>query len=152
MKTEFYNLLSKDDNFCRALGRVMLVASQLEILLKQYLRLHGKEIKEKRATLGNLVKRLKEDGHLTWNGEVHLGQASMQRNYLIHNLYGSFVNEIENELLPVEKLVAEDVEVYTEKAAQTVENFESYVKLVESAIRQHKNHSQQDAPSVAPLL
>jgi len=130
VKSEFYDLLSENNDFCCALGKVMLVASKLEVLLKQYLRLHGKEVQEKRATLGNLIKILKEDGHLTWNGEVHFGQASLQRNYLIHNLYASFVNEIENKLLPVEQLVPEDVEVYTEKAVQTAENFESYVNLV----------------------
>ena len=94
MKLEFYDLLESNEDFCCALGKVMLVASKLEVLLKQYLRLHGKNISEKRATLGNLIKILKENGHLTKNGEIHFWQASLQDN----------------------------------------------------------NHSQQDAPSVAPLL
>lgn len=51
MKLEFYELLEEDENFCCALGKVMLTASKLEILLKQYLRLNGKEVPEKRATL-----------------------------------------------------------------------------------------------------
>lgn len=152
MKTEFYDLLREEDEFCCVLGKVMLTASKLEILLKQYLRLHGEEVPEKKVTLGNLISILKANGHLTWNGEVHFGQASMQRNYLIHNLYGSFVDEIEKKLLPVEKLVPEDVEVYTEQATLTAENLESYAELVTSAIDKHNNHSQQDAPNVAPLL
>lgn len=152
MKLEFYDLLESNEDFCCALGKVMLVASKLEVLLKQYLRLHGKDISEKRATLGNLIKILKENGHLTRNGEIHFGQASLQRNYLIHNLYGSFVDDIEQALLPTEELVELGVEVYTEKAQQTVEDFGGYVGLVQGAIEQHNNHSRQDASGVAPLL
>jgi hypothetical protein len=152
MKLEFYDLLESNEEFCCALGKVILAASKLEVLLKQYLRLHGKDISEKRATLGNLIKILKENGHLTRNGEIHFGQASLQRNYLIHNLYGSFVDEIEQALLPVDKLVEMDVDVYTEKSQQTVENFGTYTRLVQCAIEKHNNHSQQDAPAVAPLL
>ena len=152
MKLEFYDLLEGNDEFCCVLGKIMLVASKLEILLKQYLRLHVSEVSEKRATLGNLIKILKDNGHLTRNGEIHFSQANMQRNYLIHNLYGSFVNEIEQALLPVENLVDMDIEVYIEKALQTVENFHSYTDLVSRAIQKHNNHSQQDAPDVAPLL
>ncbi|WP_300492808.1 hypothetical protein [uncultured Methylophaga sp.] len=152
MKLEFYDLLESNEDFCCALGKVMLVASKLEVLLKQYLRLHGKNISEKRATLGNLIKILKENGHLTKNGEIHFWQASLQRNYLIHNLYGSFVDEIEQALLPTEELVEMDVDVYTEKAQQTAENLGSYARLMQRAIEKHNNHSQQDAPSVAPLL
>lgn len=152
MKLEFYELLERNDEFCCALGRVMLVASKLEVLLKQYLKLQGKEVSEKQATLGNLIKLLRENGHLTLNGEIHFGQASLQRNYLIHNLYGSFVDEIEQSLLPVDGLVDMDVEVYTEKTLQTVEDFDDYAELVQRAIEKHNNHRQQGAPDVAPLL
>lgn len=153
MKLEFYEILSKDDAFCKALGRVMLAASKLEFELKQYLRLQGSEISEKRATLGNLIGVLERNGHLTRNGEIHLKSINAQRNYLIHNLYGSFVGEIENQMLPVEDLVHEDVEVYTEKTELTVDNFGVYSKIVCKAIEQHNKYSQQDAAkSAAPLL
>ncbi len=115
MKHEFYNHLYQSDDFCTALGRVMLSASKLEILLKQYLRLHGNEIPEKKATLGNLISHLKKNNLLTKNGELHFGQANIQRNYLIHNLYGSFVNEIE-------------------RAFETAESFELYSKIVSKTI------------------
>ncbi len=152
MKLEFYDLLESNEEFCCALGKVMLLASKLEVLLKKYLRLNGKDISEKRATLGNLIKILQENGHLTRNGEIHFGLASLQRNYLIHNLYGSFVDEIEQALLPIDDLVEMDVDVYTEKAHQTVDNFGAYIRLVQRAIEKHHKNSQQDVPNVAPLL
>jgi len=152
MKLNFYELLENSDEFCRALGKAMLVASKLEILIKQYLRLHGNVVPEKRATLGNLIDILRRNGHLTINGEIHFGQAGIQRNYLIHNLYGSFVDEIEEKLLPVDDLVEMDVEIYTDQVQQTITNFEAYVTVVQAAIEQHNNNRQQDTPGVAPLL
>jgi hypothetical protein len=152
MKLEFYEILSKDDAFCKALGRVMLAASKLEIELKQYLRLQGSEVSEKKATLGNLIGILERSGHLTKNGEIHLKSINAQRNYLIHNLYGSFVGEIEDQMLPVNDLVREDVEVYTEKTELTAYNFGVYSKVVCKAIEQHGKYSQQDAANNAALL
>lgn len=76
----------------------------------------------------------------------------MQRNYLIHNLYGSFVDEIEKSLLPVDDLVEMDVEVYTEKTQQTAEDFNIYASIVLSAIKKHNKCSQQVAANAAPLL
>ncbi|MFT6405942.1 MAG: hypothetical protein ACJAVI_004666 [Candidatus Azotimanducaceae bacterium] len=137
MKLEFYEILSKDDAFCKALGQVMLAASKLEIELKQYLRLQGSEIPEKKVTLGNLIGILERNDHLTRNGEIHLKSINAQRNYLIHNLYGSFVGEIEAQMLPVNDLVHEDVEVYTEKTKLTAYNFGVYSRIVCKAIEQH---------------
>ena len=74
-------------------------------------------------------------------------------NDLIHNLYGSFVGEIEDQMLPVNDLVHEDVEVYTEKTELTAYNFGVYSKVVRKAIEQHNKYSQQDAAkNAAPLL
>ena len=50
---------------------------------------------------------------------MHFQQANMQRNYLIHNLYASFENEIERKLLPVENLAEMDVYVYTQQVDVT---------------------------------
>jgi len=149
VKLEFYDLLERNEDFCCALGKAMLTASKLEILLKQYLKIHGKVVSEKRATLGNLIKILKENGHLTKNGEIHFGQAGLQRNYLIHNLYGSFVDEIERKFLPVGDLVEMDVEIYTEKVQQTAESFDVYAKIVQGALEKRNNHSQQDVKADA---
>lgn len=153
MKREFYMVLSEDDAFCKALGRVMLTASKLETELKQYLRLHGSEVSERKATLGYLVGVLERNGHLTKNGKIHLKSINSQRNYLIHNLYGSFVGEIEDQMLPVKNLVHKDVEVYTEKAELTAYNFGVYSKIVCKAIAQQNKYSQKDAEDrAAPLL
>ena len=152
MKTEFYKLLSENDDFCKTLGKVMLAASKLEIELKQYLRLHGEDVSEKRATLGNLIQLLKKNGHLTRNGEMHFGQINLQRNYLVHNLYASFVGEIEDWLLPIDDLVPEDVEVYVEKTEQTAEGFEIYSKIVCEALNKMTENSEPDTGKVAPLL
>jgi predicted transcriptional regulator len=152
MKSEFYELLSKDETFCQALGRLMLVASKLEVLIKQYLRLQCKEVGERQATLGNLIKLLKKNNHLTKNGEMHFQQANMQRNYLIHNLFASFENEIERNLLPVENLIEMDVFVYTQQVNVSIENFASYCEIVSEGIDKHNKKSQKDAAEAAPLL
>jgi hypothetical protein len=152
MKSEFYELLSKDEAFCQALGRLMLVASNLEVLIKQYLRLQGKEVGERQATLGNLIKLLKKNNHLTKNGEMHFQQANMQRNYLIHNLFASFENEIERNLIPVEDLVEMDVFVYTQQVNVSIENFTSYCEIVSKRIDKHNKNSQKDAAEATPLL
>ncbi|WP_165741679.1 hypothetical protein [Pseudoalteromonas sp. Z1A6] len=152
MKSEFYELLSKDNDFCQALGRLMLVASKLEVLIKQYLRLQGKEVSERQATLGNLIKLLKKKNHLTKNGEMLFQQANMQRNYLIHNLFASFENEIEHNLLPVEDLVEMDVFVYTQQVEVSIEDFTSYCEIVSEGIDKHNKNSQKDAAEAAPLL
>jgi len=144
MKEDFYKLLYENKSFCQALGRVMLSASKLEVLLKQYLRIHGEDVPEKKTTLGNLIKHLRENDLLTNNGEIHLGQINIQRNYLVHNLYASFINEIEDALLPVENLVPMDVEVYTEKARETSKNFEIYSEIVQDAIQKLRNKNNQE--------
>jgi predicted transcriptional regulator len=149
MKSEFYELLSKDETLCQSLGRLMLVASKLEVLIKQYLRLQGKEVGERQATLGNLINLLKKNNHLTKNGQMHFQQANMQRNYLIHNLFASFENEIERNLLPVEDLVEMDVFVYTQQVNVSIENFTSYCEIVSEGI---DKNSQKDAAEAAPLL
>jgi len=139
VKREFYDLLEKNEDFCCALGKVILVASKLEILLKQYLKIFGKGVSKKKATLGNLIKILEENNHLTENGEICLRQAVIQRNYLIHDLYGSFVDEIEKKLLPVDDLFEEDIEIYTEKVNGVFEDFNHYAKIVQSALEKHSN-------------
>ena len=56
-------------------------------------------------------------------------------------------------MLPVNDLVHEDVEVYTEKTELTAYNFGVYSKVVRKAIEQHNKYSQQDAAkNAAPLL
>lgn len=152
MKLEFYEILSEYDAFCKALGRVILAASKLEIELKQYLRLQGSEVSERRATLGSLIGILEKSGHLTSNGKAHLKSINAQRNYLIHNLYGSFVGEVEVQMLPIDNLVREDVEVYIEKTELTAYNLGVYSRIVRKAIEQHHLHSQQNAAKSAALL
>lgn len=149
MKAEFYTQLSENDDFCRALGKVMLAASKLEIELKQYLRLHGTEVSERQATLGNLINLLQKNGHLTKNGESHFREANLQRNYLVHNLYVSFVGEIRDWLLPTDKLIPEDVEVYIEKTEITAYNFSAYSKTVCDILA---NQEQKGLVKVSPLL
>ena len=56
-------------------------------------------------------------------------------------------------MLPVDDLVCEDVEVYTEKTELTAYNFGVCSKIVRNAIEQHNKYNQQDtAKNTAPLL
>lgn len=152
MKREFYKLLYQKDEFCCVLGKVMLSASKLETLLRKYLRIVGEDVPEKSATLGNLIKHLRKNDLLTNNGEIHFGQINLQRNYLIHNLFGSFIDEIEQALLPVENLVPMDVEIYAEKASETAENFELYSELVSKAIKKLEERNLENDSKIKPLL
>jgi hypothetical protein len=136
MKQEFFERLYRDRKFCNSLGQVMLAASKLESILRKFLNNHGHPISEKRATLGNLVIILKDNGYLSKNAEINFEDLKLQRNYLSHSLYDLFDENIPETLLPRENLVAEDVHYFAEKAAQTAENFCAIANIIMENIDQ----------------
>ena len=84
--------------------------------------------------------------------EIHFGQINIQRNYLVHNIYASFIDEIKDELLPVENLVPEDIELYIERAFKTARNFEIYSRMVSKAIQKKKQQEETADNSSETLL
>jgi len=116
MKPEFFSILFHNQNFCAALGRVVLAAGRLESLLREYLELNGVMVKEWEATLGKLTLLLKDNNLITRNGEMHFNDMKSQRNYLTHKLFDLFAERIEETVLPRTDLLNSDTEYFTERA------------------------------------
>jgi hypothetical protein len=130
---EFFGLLYADPAFCASVGRVMLAAAMLETNLRSHLRARGIAKVRATATLGHLVKILKDHHLLSRNGEMHFDDLAAKRNYLAHSLYDLFTNVIEETILPRTELVEEDVSLFTDKVQQTAEDFFAFSKLVAAA-------------------
>tara|TARA_Y100001934_G_scaffold47457_1_gene57399 strand:- start:445 stop:897 length:453 start_codon:yes stop_codon:yes gene_type:complete len=132
--TEFFELLYNDVRFCDGLGKVMLAAGKLERTLQSYLSSKGIEPKNKRATLGVLVRLLKESGLLTSNGKMHFDDLLLKRNYLAHSLYDLFSGNIEQSILPRENLEESDVEIFADRAHGFAGDLQHFIRLVDTRI------------------
>ena len=128
--TEFFELLYNDVQFCDGLGKVMLAAGKLERTLRSYLSSKGIEPKSKRATLGILVRLLKESGLLSRNGEMHFDDLLLKRNYLAHSLYDLFSGNIEQSILPRENLEESDVDIFADRAHGFAGDLQHFISLV----------------------
>ena len=130
--TEFFRLLSSDKEFCCGLGKVMLAAGMLETNLRNYL--NSRSIKcAQTATLGTLVRKLIDAKLLTENGKFHFDDITKKRNYLAHNLYGLFSQELEESILPRERLDSIDASVFVDKVETLAEDLLFFSHLVASA-------------------
>jgi len=110
----------------------MLAAGMLETNLRGYLK--AKSIDYNRAaTLGSLVKKLKDAGLLTENGKSHFDDITKKRNYLAHNLYGLFSKELEETILPREQLVSIDTSIFIDRVETLAEDFVFFSSLVAKA-------------------
>ena len=85
------------------------------------------------ATLGALVKQMKDCQLLTRNGEMHFDDLVIKRNYLAHSVYDLFHFEVAETLLPRSELVEEDIELFCERAKILAEDFNHFQDLVELA-------------------
>jgi len=128
----FFRQLNNDKDFCCGLGKVMLAASMLETNLRSYL--NAKSISYNRtATLGSLVKKLKDADLLTENGKSHFDDLTKKRNYLAHNLYGLFSKELEETILPREQLVSIDALFFINRVEILAEDFTFFSDHVSKA-------------------
>ncbi len=59
-----------------------------------------------------------------------LEQLNTQRNYLAHNIYALFTGRVEETILPREKLLDSDIDVFTERAWQLTENLNGLAEIV----------------------
>lgn len=126
---EFFDLLYRDDEFCAQFGRTLLAAGRLESELKQYLDAQSIPLKNKRSTLGQLL-RLLEKHELLQRMQPSLELLTTQRNYLTHNLFELLMGFIEETLLPRTDLLDSDVHTYTEKVWQLEENLKGLADIV----------------------
>ncbi|GAA5172846.1 hypothetical protein [Viridibacterium curvum] len=129
---EFFRQLNDDKEFCAGLGKVMLAAGMLETKLRSYLKARSIDY-HRTATLGGLVKKLKDADLLTENGKSHFDDITKKRNYLAHNLYGLFSKELEETILPRENLVSIDASIFIDRVETLAEDFMFFSSLVAKA-------------------
>jgi len=132
-KNEFYRVLYEDHKFCEELGKVMLAASMLESNLKTYLKGRNVQKVNKKAALGRLVLLMKQHNILSKNGRMHFEELILKRNYLAHNLYDLFCNDLEETILPSENLVEMDIDIFREKANVLVQDLIYFSEIVTNA-------------------
>lgn len=127
MSLEFYDELLKNGCFCESLGRLILISGKLESALKQVVLKESVQVKYTldKATLGQLINTFKKYNLMAGELNEVLSFIVERRNYLTHNLYPIFNDEIDVSLLPKEKLEPEDAKYYFPRC---VEDLLSYVK------------------------
>ncbi len=126
MSLEFYEELLKSECFCESLGRLILMSGKLESALKQVVLKENVQVEYKldKAMLGQLVNTFKKYNLMAGELNEVLSFIKERRNYLTHNLYPLFNDEIDVSLLPKENLEPEDAEYYFPRC---VEDLLSYV-------------------------
>jgi hypothetical protein len=130
---EFFESLYDDRDFCEQLGKVILAAGILESSLRKYLRARGIAKVSSKLTLGQAVKILEENDLLTNNGQMHFNDIKRKRNYLAHNLYALFSEELEETVLPRTDLTAGDVDMFWEKAHNEARDYRHFSRIVMEA-------------------
>lgn len=129
---EFFDLLSNHTEFCCHLGKLMLAAGTLETTIKNFLRAKNVAGIREKSTLGGLVKLLKEQHLLSYNGMTHFDGLVAKRNYLTHSLYDLFSESTAETVLPRTNLSPEDVELFIEKTEDLTNDFKTFSKIVQN--------------------
>ncbi|MBW8191944.1 hypothetical protein K0504_12935 [Neiella marina] len=125
MPLDFYEELLNNKRFCESLGRLLLLSGKLESALKKLLDENGVKIRT-RATLGELVGACQKNGLTNLDLDDLFTFIVTRRNYLTHNLYPLFNEEIEVTLLPREDLCPDDADYYFPKC---VNDLISYIEF-----------------------
>ena len=116
---EFFQELSRDDEFCKELGRAMLAAGRLESELTKYLDHAGVPDDLRKANLGRLIRVAKKRETLVQLVPV-LETLNFQRNYLAHNIHALFYGLIEETVLERTGLLDSDTHLFMENAHNAV--------------------------------
>lgn len=130
MKLNFYELLTKDQNFCSALGKTVLAAGRLESTLKSYLLSKTHKKKHFNAPLSQLIKLAEQHG-LPAQIVIILNNLRSQRNYLAHNIYPLMAGLIDETFLERDSLVDEDISLFEERATQLAADLNYLSQLIE---------------------
>jgi hypothetical protein len=129
---KFFRLLNENDEFCADLGRVVLAAGRLEVVLANILERDGSQSDLTFATLGQLITHAKKHEELA-RMAPHLEMLKTQRNYLTHNIYALLSDRIDETILERSDLIDSDVHTYTERAWVLKNNLNALADIVEGA-------------------
>ncbi len=113
---DFFNLLFASKEFTSEMGKVTLVAGQLEAELMLFFVRKGIKIEFDQLTLGRLISIGKKNNAFEKNLTNALELMRDQRNYLTHNIYALLTNQIDETILEGRSLLDSDVHTYTERA------------------------------------
>jgi hypothetical protein len=128
---EFYLALSRDEGFCKELGRAMLAAGRLETEITRYLTGAGVPEDLRKANLGKLIRAAKKHERLSQLVPV-LEMLNNQRNYLAHNIHALFHGLIEESILERTGLLDSDTYAFMERAWQLAEDLNALAEIVTS--------------------
>lgn len=127
---ELFDLLRVDDAFCTALGRTVLAGSRLETRLREYLIRNGAEGVKVRDTLGRFLDHAERTSLLlSWVPTLRV--LVTQRNYLVHSVHPLFAGAIEETILPRSNLLDSDIEGFTDRARELIEDLNSLARVLE---------------------
>lgn len=114
MSIEFYDELLKSSRFCESLGRLLLLSGKLESALKNHIFRHKTNVdfNLSKATLGQLKWFCEKENILPNGLSETLNYITDRRNYLTHNLYSLFNDDMDVTLLPRDSLEPEDAYRY----------------------------------------
>jgi hypothetical protein len=127
---EFFNLLEKSEEFTSELGKVALTSGKLEAELIIFLEQHDVKGNYKRATLGSLIEKIEKQGLLDKNMIHALKMITTQRNYITHNIYALFIDQLDETILEKYNLLDSDVHLYIERAWQLNENINGLTDII----------------------
>lgn len=125
---QFLDLLSKDEEFCQALGQVNMAAGRLKNSLIKYL---GNDAPKDLigATLNQLIGLMDQQGDFSKEFPV-LKDTYNQYHEITLNLPALFSGMIDITLLEREGLVKDDVHYFLEKASQICENLNAFARII----------------------
>ncbi|MEJ1464553.1 MAG: hypothetical protein RPU15_14985 [Candidatus Sedimenticola sp. (ex Thyasira tokunagai)] len=126
---QFFVELSRDDEFCKELGKAMLAAGRLESELIRYLTNVGVSSDLRKANLGRLIRSAKKHALLS-DLVPHIEDLNRQRNYLAHNIHALFHGLIEETILERNGLLDSDTHTFMERAWQLAENLNALADIV----------------------
>ena len=127
---EFYELLEKSEEFTSELGKVTLASGKLEAELINLLEHNNVQGNYKKATLGTLINRAHKSQLIDKNLEMALRMVSTQRNYITHNIYALFIDQIDETILEKNDLLDSDVHLYIERAWQLNKNLNDLSEII----------------------
>lgn len=127
---KFYNLLIESKEFTSELGKVTLASGKLEAELTLFLIRKGIEGDYGRVTLGPLINKVKKNNLLDKNMVIALEQISIQRNYIMHNIYALFTGLKDETILEKNNLLDSDVLLYFERVWELKKNIDDLTDII----------------------
>jgi hypothetical protein len=131
---EFYKLLNQSEEFTSELGRVALASGRLEAELVCFLIENEIPGNYRKATLGALIGIVKNTELLSRNEISVFERISKRRNYLTHNIYALFAEQIDETLLEREGLLDSDVLLYYERTWQLALDLNELSELIKTKL------------------